>query len=139
LQENLYLSAAAFSPLHALQFAGALSGIAATFGGELLLGRETNGEWVELLRLHSDEQVAGDPVLAGHWFVVCTRSKARTRVLLYQIAKANLPIVRLSVEIEGPANARVRLDSFTLAVADDFGRLQVFELTYGERIRDIRL
>jgi hypothetical protein len=97
------------------------------------------GEWVELLRLHSDEQVAGDPVLAGHWFVVCTRSKARTRVLLYQIAKANLPIVRLSVEIEGPANASVRLDSFTLAVADDFGRLQVFELTYGERIRDIRL
>jgi hypothetical protein len=51
----------------------------------------------------------------------------------------NLPMVRLSVEIEGPANASVRLDSFTLAVADDFGRLQVFELTYGERIRDIRL
>ena len=65
--------------------------------------------------------------------------EACTRVLLYQIAKASLPIVRLSVEIEGPVNASVRLDSFTLAVADDFGRLQVFELTYGERIRDIRL
>jgi len=122
--------------LHALQ---GVEGEARPAQTQQILFRKTNGEWVELLRLHSDEQVAGDPVLAGHWFVVCTRSKARTRVLLYQIAKADLPIVRLSVEIEGPANASVRLDSFTLAVADDFGRLQVFELTYGERIRDIRL
>ena len=104
-----------------------------------MLLRKNNGEWVELLKLQMDEQVSCDPVLAGHWFVVCITSKRCTRILLYQVAKANLPVLRLSVEIEGPANASVRLDSSSLAVADDFGRLQVFELTYSERIRDFCL
>jgi hypothetical protein len=85
-----------------------------------ILFRKNNGEWIELLRLQSDEQVAGDPVLAGHWFVVSTISQARTRILLYQVAKANLPVVRLSVEIEGPAKASVRLDSCNLVIADDY-------------------
>lgn len=104
-----------------------------------ILFRKNNGNWVELLRLQIGEQVSSDPVLAGNWFVVCITSKTRTRILLYQVAKASVPVVRLSVEIEGSANPKVRLDSSTLAVADDSGRLQVFELTYGERIRDIRL
>jgi hypothetical protein len=103
-----------------------------------ILFRKNNREWIELLRLQSDEQVASDPVLAGHWFVVSTISQARTRILLFQLANANLPVIRLSVEIEGPAKASVRLDSGNLVIADDFGRLLVFELTYGERIRDIR-
>jgi hypothetical protein len=40
--------------------------------------------------------------------------KAGTRILLYQVAKANLPVVRLSVKIEGPAKATVRLNSSNL-------------------------
>jgi hypothetical protein len=39
LQEDLHLPPAAFSPVHALQFADALSGIAAALCAALLLGR----------------------------------------------------------------------------------------------------
>ncbi len=39
LREDLHLSSTAFSPIHPLQFAGALSGIATALCGALFLGR----------------------------------------------------------------------------------------------------
>ena len=42
-------------------------------------------------------------------------------------------------EIYGQVVPSVRLDASSLVIADDAGRLQVFDLTYGDCIRDLRI
>ena len=59
--------------------------------------------------------------------------------MVYSYSKGAKPILRLEIRIEGKCNPSVRFDGPLLTIADDFGHLRAYELTYGEQIRDLTL
>src|SRR6267143_2562265 len=104
-----------------------------------ILFRKTNGSWIEFLTLGADEQVLADPVITANWLALSLAFKSATRILVYSYSKGPKPILRLEIRIEGKCNPSVRFDGPLLTIADDFGHLRAYELTYGEQIRDLTL
>jgi len=67
------------------------------------------------------------------------KGSSRAKILLYHFRVGRGLELRLAVEIHDQVLPSVRLDASSLVIADDAGRLQVFDLTYGDRIRDLRI
>ena len=69
------------------------------------------GAWTGFLALADGEEVLSDPVIDDNWLVFCVAAKGATRIQVYSHEWNVRPILRL----------------------------EVFELGYGERIRDLTL
>lgn len=99
----------------------------------------TSAKWMNLLTMEPGETIVGDPVVAGLWFGFAMKGPSRSKILLYHFRVGRGLELRLAVEIYGQVVPSVRLDASSLVIADDAGRLQVFDLTYGDCIRDLRI